>query len=148
ENGVTLLPMQIHASCASRRGAGVLLVGPPGSGKSDLLLRLLARGFDLVSDDRTEIEDGIARAASSLAGLLEVRGLGGVRLPHVGSTRLALVAQMGQPSKRMPSPTRDEDLGLPLVMIDPLIPSAPERVTLALDCALGEVTQVAGAFAP
>ena len=129
--------MQIHASCASRRGAGVLLVGPPGSGKSDLLLRLLARGFDLVSDDQTEVEDGIARPVAALAGLLEVHRLGIVRLTHAGSARLALVAQMGQPSLRMPSPTRNECLGLPMVMIDPLAASAPERVALALDCALG-----------
>jgi len=147
ENRLTLLPMQIHASCASRRGAGVLLVGPPGSGKSDLLLRLLARGFDLVSDDQTEIEDGIARPVAALAGLLEVCGLGIVRLTHAGSARLALVAQMGQPSLRMPSPTRNECLGLPMVMIDPLAASAPERVALALDCALGQVSQLAGAFA-
>src|SRR5690242_2893413 len=139
--------MQIHASCASRRGAGVLLVGPPGSGKSDLLLRLLARGFDLVSDDRTEIAAGIARPVAALAGLLEVRGLGIVRLPHVASARLALVAQLGQPSVRMPSPARDEELDLPVAMIDPYAASAPERVGLALDCALGQVRQVAGAFA-
>jgi HPr kinase/phosphorylase len=144
---LTLPPMQIHASCASRRGAGVLLVGPPGSGKSDLLLRLLARGFDLVADDRTEIADGIARPVPTLAGLLEVRGLGIVRLPHVASTRLALVAQLGQPLARMPSPARDENLGLPLAMIDPHVASAPERVTMALDCALGQVTQIVGAFA-
>ena len=53
--------MQIHGSCASRAGDGVLLIGPPGAGKSDLLLRLLARGFDLVADDRVDIVDGIAR---------------------------------------------------------------------------------------
>src|SRR6185437_11683245 len=93
---LTLPSMQIHASCASRRGSGVLLVGPPGSGKSDLLLRLLARGFDLVSDDRTEIEDGLARPVPALAGLLEVRRLGIVRVPHTASARLALVAQLGQ----------------------------------------------------
>ena len=139
--------MQIHASCASRRGSGVLLVGPPGSGKSDLLLRLLARGFDLVSDDRTEIEDGLARPVPALAGLLEVRGLGIVRVPHTASARLALVAQLGQPLVRMPSLTRNGDLGLPVVTIDPLVASAPERVCLALDCALGQVAQLVGAFA-
>jgi HPr kinase/phosphorylase len=139
--------MQIHASCASRRGAGVLLIGPPGAGKSDLLLRLLARGFDLVADDRTEIADGIARPVPALAGLLEVRGLGIVRLPYVKSVRLALVVQLGKLPARMPAPARDESLGLPTMTIDPQAASAPERVALALDCALGQVGQVAGAFA-
>ena len=74
--------MQIHGSCASRDGAGVLVLGPAGSGKSDLVLRLLDRGFDLVADDRVEIEHGMARAPASLAGLIEVRGLGLLRLPY------------------------------------------------------------------
>ena len=72
----------------------MLLIGPPGAGKSDLLLRLLARGFDLVADDHVDIEDGIARPVPALAGLLEVRGLGIVRLPHVASARLALAVQL------------------------------------------------------
>ena len=139
--------------CRSTRAAPA--GGEPGCCWSDRLapaspicvLRLLARGFDLVSDDQTEVEDGIARPVAALAGLLEVRGLGIVRLTHAGSARLALVAQMGQPSLRMPSPTRNECLGLPMVMIDPLAASAPERVALALDCALGQVSQLAGAFA-
>ena len=63
--------MQIHASCAARDGAGVLLLGPPGSGKSDLVLRLLDRGFTLVADDRVVIEDGHASAPAALAGLLQ-----------------------------------------------------------------------------
>src|SRR6478672_1295596 len=62
-------PMQIHGSCASRTGDGVLLIGPPGAGKSDLLLRLLARGFELVADDRVDVVDGIARPSPALAGL-------------------------------------------------------------------------------
>ncbi len=139
--------MQIHGSCASRSGDGVLLIGPPGAGKSDLLLRLLARGFDLIADDRVEILAGVARAAPSLAGLLEVRGLGIFRMPHVEAARLSLVVELGDPADRMPAPSRHRTLGLPLVRIDPWSLSAPERVALALDCALGRVSQVAGAFA-
>jgi HPr kinase/phosphorylase len=139
--------MQIHGSCASRSGRGVLLIGSPGAGKSDLLLRLLARGFDLVADDRVEIENGIARPAPALAGLLEVRGLGIVRLPHVPSARLALVVELGGRGARLPLPARYEDLDLPLAVIDPEAASATDRVALALDCATGRVTQLAGAFA-
>src|SRR5215813_5507160 len=93
--GSECAPMQIHGSCASREGDGVLLIGPPGVGKSDLVLRLLARGFDLVADDRVDVSDGIAQPAPGLAGLLEVSGLGIVRLPHVASARLALVVELG-----------------------------------------------------
>ncbi|HEY7580323.1 MAG TPA: aldolase [Acetobacteraceae bacterium] len=139
--------MQIHGSCASRQGAGVLLTGPPGAGKSDLVLRLLARGFELVADDRTEVVDGIARPVAALAGLLEVRGLGIFRLPYVSSARLALVVQLGQAAFRMPLPARHHGLGLPLVVVDAHASSAPDRVALALDCALGQVAQMAGAFA-
>ena len=139
--------MQIHGSCASRSGDGVLLIGPPGAGKSDLLLRLLSRGFDLVADDRVDIVSGMAGPARNLAGLLEVRGLGIVRLPHVGSARLALVVELGDHPVRLPDPARHAALDLPLVRLDPWVASAPERVALALDCALGRAAQLAGAFA-
>ena len=102
--------MQIHGSCASRGGLGVLLLGPPGSGKSDLVLRLRARGFELVADDRVDIVDGIARPPPALAGLLEVRGLGIFRLPYAAEARLALVVDLAPlltPSApRLPMPER------------------------------------------
>ena len=136
--------MQLHASCAALDGAGVLLIGPPGSGKSDLLLRLLDRGFGLVADDRVDIEDGVACAPDALAGLIEVRGVGIMRLPFLRRAPLALVVAMGR-GERLPEPERR--LGLPLVRVDPAQASAPERVVAALRCALGEVQQLAGAFA-
>ena len=131
----------------SRDGDGVLLIGPSGSGKSDLALRLLGRGFSLVADDRVDIEDGVAAPPAALAGLLEVRGLGIVRLPYAATARLALVAELGPAADRLPEPGRHAGLGLPLIRLDPAAASAPERVALALDCALGRVSQVAGAFA-
>jgi HPr kinase/phosphorylase len=138
---------QLHASCVSRNGDGVLLIGPSGSGKSDLALRLLGRGFTLVADDRVDIEDGIAAPPASLAGLLEVRGLGIVRLPFTATARLALVADLGGTAERLPAPSRHTGLDLPLIRLDPAAASAPERIVLALDCALGRIVQVAGAFA-
>jgi HPr kinase/phosphorylase len=147
--------MQIHGSCASKGGAGVLLIGPPGSGKSDLVLRLRTHGFELVADDRVDIAHGIARPPPALAGLLEVRGLGIFRLPHLAETRLALVVDLatlpplGLPfgARRLPLPERHATLDLPLVRIDAGAASAPERVALSLEGALGRISQVAGAFA-
>lgn len=131
----------------SRDGDGVLLIGPPGSGKSDLALRLLHHGFTLVADDRVDIDAGIATPPAPLTGMLEVRGLGIVRLPCTPSARLALVVELGGPLERLPAPTRDTDLDLPVIRVDATAASAPDRVVLALDCALGRVAQVAGAFA-
>ncbi len=139
--------MQIHASCAARGGAGVLLLGPSGSGKSDLLLRLLDHGFTLVADDRVELADGLASAPPELAGLIEVRGLGLVRLPCTASARLALAVDLAAAPERLPRPARHAETGLPLVALDPKSPSAPARVALALACALGQVPLAAGAFA-
>jgi HPr kinase/phosphorylase len=105
---------------------------------------LLARGFELVADDQVDIHDGFASCPQPLAGLLEVRGLGIVRVPHRARTHLALIAALGEPVDRLPEPALHPDLGLPMVRIDAFAASAPERVTLALDCALGRVEQVAG----
>lgn len=138
---------QVHGSCVAREGDGVLLIGPPGSGKSDLVLRLLHHGFTLVADDRVDIEDGIATPPASIAGLLEVRGLGIMRLPSAARARLVLAVRLGTEAERLPLPSRDAELGLPTICIDPAAASAPDRVALALDCVLGRVGQVAGAFA-
>lgn len=139
--------MQIHGSCASKSGAGVLLVGPPGSGKSDLVLRLRGHGFDLVADDRVDIADGIARPPPALAGLLEVRGLGIFRLPYVAQARVALVVDLSALAPRLPMPERHAALDLPLVRIDAGLASAPDRIALALEAVLGRVEQVVGSFA-
>jgi HPr kinase/phosphorylase len=138
---------RLHGSCVSRNRDAILLVGPPGSGKSDLVLRLLARGFELVADDQVDLIDGIASCPAALAGLLEVRGLGVVQLPYRSGVRLALIVDLATPSDRLPMPRQHPDLGLPVVSIDPAAASAPERVALALDCATGLVRQIAGAFA-
>lgn len=139
---------QVHASCVARDGHGVLLLGPSGAGKSDLALRLLSHGFILVADDRVDITGDVASAPASLAGLLEVRGLGIVRLPrHTDSARLALIAELGPPAARLPFPAQHTTLHLPLIRLDPAAASAPDRVALALDCVLGCAGQVAGAFA-
>ena len=102
----------------------------------------------LVADDRVDIADGIASAPPALAGLLEVRGLGILRLPHAETARLALAVELGAVSERLPMPERHAELDLPLVRIDSAAASAPLRVARALDCAIGRVEQAAGSFQP
>ena len=143
--------MHVHASCAARDGAGVLLLGPPGAGKSDLLLRLLGNGFQLVADDRVELDGGNASPPAALAGLLEVRGLGIVRLAHVAPVRLALAVRLTEPGarpmERLPAQAARAQWGVPELLLDASCASAVHRVAIALDCATGRVAQVAGAFA-
>jgi HPr kinase/phosphorylase len=139
--------LRVHGSCVAREDAGVLILGPSGSGKSDLALRLLGRGFVLVADDQVDIADGFARAPNALAGMLEVRGLGIVRLPYLSGVKLNVVIALSEQAERLPHPERHAVLDLPLVRLKAFGASAPDRVALALECALGRVTQTAGAFA-
>lgn len=135
--------MQHHASCAACGDDGVLLIGPPGAGKSDLLLRLLDNGFHLVADDRVEIEGGYAWPPPALAGLLEVRQFGIVRLPYIERVRLRLVVTLTK-GDRLPEPI--QQFGLPALHLDPARVSATTIVKLALRCIRGQTELVVGAF--
>jgi HPr kinase/phosphorylase len=140
--------MLMHASCAARDGWGILLTGAPGSGKSDLLLRLLDRGFSLVADDQVDVgTDGTARPPPALEGLLEIRGLGIMTFTFTPQTRLALVARLVVgPLDRLPMPRRHARLDLPEIAVDPAPASAAQRLSLAFDSVIGRAAQQVGAF--
>lgn len=132
----------VHATCVSIDGIGVLLRAPSGGGKSDLALRLIDGGAALVSDDYTHIEvrDGcvLASAPSSIRGMLEVRGLGLVRLPCSSDAAVGLVVDLVESSTidRMPEPETAlidgaGDIRLPLIRVAPFEASAAAKVRLA-----------------
>lgn len=131
---------RLHASCVEIQNRGVLLLGASGSGKSDLAARLIDGGAVLVADDQvwlTREEDRlIARPAEALAGLIEVRGVGILRLPFRAAVPLALVVELepGGEVPRLPDASRRSLLGieLPRLRLDPRKPSAAAIVRLAL----------------
>jgi serine kinase of HPr protein (carbohydrate metabolism regulator) len=132
--------MLVHATTLDIAGLGILILGGSGAGKSDLALRLIAEGALLVSDDQTEIEvrgDGLwATAPSTIAGLIEARGVGIVRAPTKAASRLRLAVQLVEAVERMPEwrswVLEGSGAGLPLVEINPFEASAPAKLRLAL----------------
>ncbi|TCP37045.1 aldolase [Sphingomonas sp. BK235] len=128
----------LHATTVALGGRAVLITGPSGAGKSDLALRLIDRGAELVADDYTElVQDGTALVAGSpatIAGQMEVRGIGIVDRPYRLVAPVALVVALGEEGERMPCPRHVEIAGVavPELVIDPRWPSAPIKVEWAL----------------
>jgi serine kinase of HPr protein (carbohydrate metabolism regulator) len=135
----------VHATAVAIGGRAVLLRGPSGSGKSDLALRLIDAGACLVADDRSELHrDGdvvVIRAPATIAGLIEARGVGILRVTPVATAPLALIADLVAPDavERLPEPRSETILGLsiPLIALVPFEASAPVKLRLALDALAG-----------
>lgn len=136
--------VKVQATCVAMDGVGVLLQGPPGSGKSDLALQLIDRGARLVADDLTELRrDGgvlMARipehAPAAARGRLEVRGIGLLPVPTVPSVALGLAVELKPQGEieRLPEARRWRCLGLelPLIALDPRTASAAAKLRLVV----------------
>ena len=136
----TLSSETVHATTIAKDDRAVLITGPSGAGKSDLALRLLDRGFCLVSDDQTivrrEGDKLIASAPPNIAGKLEIRGIGIVDMEAVRDVPVALYVELTSEIMRLPDDRRERPVlgvNLPLVSIDALTASAASKVALALD---------------
>jgi HPr kinase/phosphorylase len=132
--------IRVHGSSVALGGDGILLRGPSGSGKSDLALRLIDEGGRLVADDQTELrlagDDVLMSAPATIAGRLEVRGIGILRVPDVAAAPLRLVVDLvpGAAVERLPEPATCDYLGrrVPLIQLAPFEASAPAKLRLAL----------------
>ena len=128
----------IHASCVAIAGRGVLIAGPSGSGKSDLALRLLDRGAVLVSDDYTIVEAAggrlLASAPESIAGRIEVRGVGILERPFTAELPVALFIDLAGTPERLPEPQHRTiaETPIPSIALAALEASAPIKVEAAL----------------
>src|SRR5579864_703645 len=122
----------VHATCVAFGGRGVLLRGPPGSGKSDLAARAIEAGARLVADDRVTLVRRsvtiVASAPPSIRGMIELRGLGILRIDSDAETPVALVVDLvaAHEVERMPEPGCCDILGveLPLIRLAPFEASA------------------------
>ena len=127
----------LHATTVAIRGRAVVIEGPSGSGKSDLALRLIDRGAALVSDDYTclaLVDDTLyASAPATIAGKLEVRGVGIVEMTAVGPVPVALCVAFGEPDRLPGDAMRTlASVRLPTLVVRPFEVSAPIKVELAL----------------
>ena len=133
----------IHASCVAIGQRGILLVGGSGTGKSDVALRLIDGGAQLVADDRTIlfVANGAlhGRAPDSIKGLMEIRGLGIVALPVRTRVKISLVVRLGREAERLPRahfyhmPAGLKDVKpVPQIALDARYASTPAKIRAAL----------------
>jgi len=139
----------VHGTCVAFGKRAALLRGPSGGGKSDLALRFLALSGEgserplLVADDQVLVAPNghgglVASAPATIAGKIEVRGLGIIEVPALGQAELALVCDLVGTKEvpRMPPHPWERTViaGVPvrLIKLDPFEASAPLKLKMAL----------------
>ena len=142
------MTVNIHASCVAIGGKGVLLLGDSGAGKSALALRLIDGGAKLVADDRCDLFSRAgklqARAPASIAGLMEMRGIGIVAMPHAKDAPVMLAVRLGKNRQRLPKPVfyvppapLNSLAPVPLIVVNGGDAAAGARIRAALAAFLG-----------
>lgn len=129
--GAANAPLLLHATgVAFGAGRGVAIIGPSGAGKSALALALISAGAQLVGDDRLHVfangDALFARPPRTIAGLIEQRGLGLVRLCFLRLARLRLIIDLATPeTRRLPPAAHSRLCGIKLPCLRaPVIDSA------------------------
>ena len=112
----------VHANCISIDGQGVLILGPSGSGKSSLSLKLIGLGGQLVSDDKTILKRKkksiLASCPLPIRGQIEARGIGVLQMTTIEVVKLSFVIDLEhQTNKRLPAFKNYSVLGINLRLI-------------------------------
>lgn len=128
-----------QATCVAIGGRGLMIEGPPGSGKSSLALALIDRGATLIGDDGVLIEcDGgrlLASPAPATAGLLEVRNVGLLTYPTLVRVPVALLIGLDLAAPRFrdaPAWLDRAGISIPAISLWPDSPTLALRAELAL----------------
>ena len=139
----------VHGTCVALGPRAALLRGSPGAGKSDLALRFMALPAEgnlkplLVADDQVFVEaraDGtlLVSPPESIAGKIEVRGIGIVEVPYLAQAQLVLICDLVETKDmpRMPPEPPEEaviaGVTLPILKLAALEASAPLKLKMAL----------------
>lgn len=141
-----------NGTAVAWQGKAVLITGAAGSGKSDLALRLIDQGAELVSDDLVELtRSGTSVLAAfpsdappELKGRIEARGVGIVAVaPAQAPAELVLVieAAPAEGIERIPETVFSQwlDADIPTLRLSLLEASAPTKVRLALGAISGSI---------
>jgi len=129
----------VHASAVLVGARAVLIRGPSGAGKSRLAFDLIeaARGgrvpfARLVGDDRVHLESAggrlVVRPAETLAGLIELRGVGLLRLAHEPAAIVGLVVDLdAADAERLPERQTAgiEGIAVPRLAVAPGVAALP-----------------------
>lgn len=115
----------IHATLVSYKNKGILLIGPSGSGKSDLALRLITDyKAKLVADDQVDlfIKDNqlYGRCPKSIYKKMEIRGLGIAEFSAKKEVQISLCAELclnREEIERLPSMQYIEFFGVSIEKI-------------------------------
>ena len=127
----------VHASCVAVDGRGLLIRGPSGAGKSALALDLIGLGAALVADDQVGLSrhggSVLAAPPPALAGLIEARGLGVLRLPFADTASVLAVLDLdAPPAPRLPEAATTDLLGVPVRLFATPCPLQPIAIFLML----------------
>ena len=139
----------VHGTCVALGRRGALLRGAPGAGKSDLALRFMALPGEgalcphLVADDQVSVTaraDGtlLASAPPTIAGKIEVRGLGVIEVPFLAEAQLVLICELvgGKDVPRMPLEAGEKiviaGVPVPTLKLAPFEASTPLKLRMAL----------------
>jgi serine kinase of HPr protein (carbohydrate metabolism regulator) len=109
----------LHATAVIHGESGVLILGPSGSGKSALALAIMARASTtgafsaLIGDDRIFVSEAhgrlIARGAANMAGVIERRTAGLIKVRHEPAAVLRLAVELCERGRRWPRMPDDDD---------------------------------------
>lgn len=136
----------LHANSIAFENKGLLILGPSGSGKSDLSLRLIEKGWSLVGDDYSKVweehEKLWAKPHENTSGEIEVRGLGIVKVPFIQKAQvLGLVYLVVDPKEveRMPELSNKTvmNVSLPFINLYAFEESTPLKIKYFLETIIG-----------